>query len=253
MHKSRNSTTLLQLNNHCQGAGLCTVWMLKLYLCEWHILFWYRVVLSMSSVSVRCKKRSSTTDQSASQTFCAFCVVIHVIYSRLSALITLDPPALTAHPFFDPRAQIYASILRRTPSLPLSRSLSLSHIFSLLHPCSPQLVPSKSSQTSSTNRTASRTRIMASHHPTTLSRAELGQSNPKLVPHDTETTALLNGQSSGTKGPGGKRSLSPNSRKRIILSLMSLSALLLVVLAVTLVSKLGTPPGNSRPTAVCGC
>ncbi|KAF9956778.1 hypothetical protein BGZ72_002464 [Mortierella alpina] len=87
---------------------------------------------------------------------------------------------------------------------------------------------------------------MASHHPAALSRAELGQSDSSLLANNNETTALLDGQQPGTKRPGAKRSLSANTRKKIIISLMSISALLLVVLAATLVSKLGSPPAIEK-------
>ncbi|KAF9966626.1 hypothetical protein BGZ70_001789 [Mortierella alpina] len=87
---------------------------------------------------------------------------------------------------------------------------------------------------------------MATQHPATLSRAELGHSNPSLPPNATETTALLDDQPSGIKRQGDKRPLSADSRKKIIFTLMSISALLLVALAVTLVSKLGAPPAIEK-------
>ncbi|KAF9929198.1 hypothetical protein BGZ67_006452 [Mortierella alpina] len=91
---------------------------------------------------------------------------------------------------------------------------------------------------------------MANHHPGALSRAELGQSNSSLLPNETETTALLDGQSPGTKRPGAKRSLSASLRKKIIFSLMSISALLLIALAASVVLKLGAPPSIEKNTPI---
>ncbi|KAF9111458.1 hypothetical protein BGX27_004910 [Mortierella sp. AM989] len=88
-----------------------------------------------------------------------------------------------------------------------------------------------------------------------LSSAELGQGRPSL--DDQERTALLDNQrhpsqnggaaNNGLKRPA-RRGLSDNARKKIIISLTSISGLLLVILAVALVKKIGTAPSVEKNT-----
>ncbi|KAF9373642.1 hypothetical protein CPB97_000409 [Podila verticillata] len=90
-----------------------------------------------------------------------------------------------------------------------------------------------------------------------LSNAELGQPN---APQDKstspqETSALLGGhrrssnaQNGKRPGGNGKRSLTDDARKKIIFALTSISGALLVILAVTLVHKIGGAPNVERNT-----
>lgn len=89
-----------------------------------------------------------------------------------------------------------------------------------------------------------------------LSNAELGQPN---APQDKstspqETSALLGGhrrssnaQNGKRPGGNGKRSLTDDARKKIIFALTSISGALLVILAVTLVHKIGAAPSMCLP------
>ncbi|KAI8598257.1 hypothetical protein EDD21DRAFT_406963 [Dissophora ornata] len=100
-----------------------------------------------------------------------------------------------------------------------------------------------------------------------LSSAERGQGRPSLddTPSAQERTALLGNQRPGTQSGGGvnnsnsnnnssninkrlKRSLSGNGRKKIIVSLTSLSGVLLVILAVALFKKIGAVPTVEKNT-----
>ncbi|KAG0048554.1 hypothetical protein BGZ83_006517 [Gryganskiella cystojenkinii] len=103
-----------------------------------------------------------------------------------------------------------------------------------------------------------------------LSSAEQGQSRPSLEEYGAaapqETTSLLgdqrrpsasshhgngNGNSNNKRannGSTGKRSLSDQTRKKIIITLTSISGLLLVALGVTLLHKVGSSPSAERNT-----
>ncbi|KAF9186920.1 hypothetical protein BGZ51_001231 [Haplosporangium sp. Z 767] len=85
-----------------------------------------------------------------------------------------------------------------------------------------------------------------------LSSAELGQGRPSFegnTSNSQETAPLLGGQrrNSGQPRPT-KRSLSGDTRKKIIITLASISGVLLIILAVALVRKIGTPPSIEKNT-----
>lgn len=91
-----------------------------------------------------------------------------------------------------------------------------------------------------------------------VSTAELGQVDPRSSIDGDESTSLLptqrqqqqpsgNSNNSGkrlsTASNGSSRSLSEKARKKIIITLTTISGALLVILAFTLASKVGAPPG----------
>ncbi|KAG0367486.1 gamma-glutamyltranspeptidase [Gamsiella multidivaricata] len=80
-----------------------------------------------------------------------------------------------------------------------------------------------------------------------LSSAELGQANPLHSIDESETAALLNDRprasaNSASKRPSSKRVLPEHARKTIIVMLISISGILVILLAVTLVFKVGSAP-----------
>ncbi|KAG0026785.1 hypothetical protein BGZ81_006093 [Podila clonocystis] len=92
-----------------------------------------------------------------------------------------------------------------------------------------------------------------------LSNAELGQPNSSPQDESTspqETSALLGGRrrpstnsQNGKRLSGNsKRSLTDNARRKIIIALTSISGALLIILAVTLVHKIGSAPTVERNT-----
>lgn len=91
-----------------------------------------------------------------------------------------------------------------------------------------------------------------------VSTAELGQVDPRSSIDGDESTSLLptqqqqqhsgnNNSNSGKRlsatSNGSSRSLSERARKKIIITLTFISGALLVILAFTLVGKVGAPPG----------
>lgn len=92
-----------------------------------------------------------------------------------------------------------------------------------------------------------------------LSSAELGQPNASQDESTTpqETSALLgdrrrpsNAQNGKRFSGNGKRSLTDGARKKIIIALTSISGALLVILAFTLVHKIGAAPSTCLPCLV---
>ncbi|KAF9435671.1 hypothetical protein BGZ76_005763 [Entomortierella beljakovae] len=86
-----------------------------------------------------------------------------------------------------------------------------------------------------------------------VSAAELGQASPRHS-IDGETTSLLNAQNRSPNpnkrqnNSSSKKSLSEDGRQRIIKTLSFVSGLLVVVLLVTLISKVGAPPSIEKNT-----
>ncbi|KAG0264980.1 hypothetical protein BG011_005736 [Mortierella polycephala] len=89
-----------------------------------------------------------------------------------------------------------------------------------------------------------------------LSSAELGQNQGQERPsfegntnNPQETASLLGGQRRNNGQPRpAKRSLSGDARKKIIITLASISGVLLIILAVALVRKIGTAPSIEKST-----
>lgn len=88
-----------------------------------------------------------------------------------------------------------------------------------------------------------------------LSNAELGQPNGSPQDENTspqETSALLgsrrrpstNSQNGKRLSGNSKRSLTDHARKKIIIALTSISGALLIILALTLVHKMGSAPSK---------
>lgn len=89
-----------------------------------------------------------------------------------------------------------------------------------------------------------------------VTTAELGQVDPRSSIDGDESTSLLptqrqqqpsgnnnNGKRLNTTSNVSSRSLSEKARKKIIITLTSISGALLVILALTLVGKVGAPSG----------
>ncbi|CAO3569105.1 unnamed protein product [Mortierella alpina] len=105
--------------------------------------------------------------------------------------------------------------------------------------------------------------MASNHNPRSdqLSSAELGHGRPSPDHSESnpaqETTSLLgdqrrasqnSGHSNSNKQRPAKRALSSDARKKIIVALTSISALLLVVLAIALVRKIGAAPSIEKNT-----
>ncbi|KAG0054047.1 hypothetical protein BGZ83_012036 [Gryganskiella cystojenkinii] len=100
---------------------------------------------------------------------------------------------------------------------------------------------------------------------TNLSAAELGrgginnggsprrsidgtQENSPLLGRTSSKRPNNTGPAAGSAGSSTKRSLSEHTRKKIIISLASISGVLLIILSLTLVSKVGAPPVIEKNT-----
>ncbi|KAF9329232.1 hypothetical protein BG006_007664, partial [Podila minutissima] len=81
---------------------------------------------------------------------------------------------------------------------------------------------------------------------------DIAETSPLLrTNNNCESSSSLQQQSNNNKRPNDshlKRSLSEKARKRIIVVLTSISGVLLVILGVTLASKVGSSPAIERPT-----
>lgn len=86
---------------------------------------------------------------------------------------------------------------------------------------------------------------------------DIAETSPLLRTNDNcESSSSLQPQNNNNKRPNNshlKRSLSEKARKRIIVILTSISGVLLVILGVTLASKVGSSPGTNRTCPQCQC